>query len=184
MSSNLPAVHSVQFYESSEALINRLCGIVSSGLLIGNSVLIVATPKHRAELINTLTRMEVDIREHARSGRFAMYDAKDMLELFMVNGCPSRELFVRTVGKAVENCKPVATKGDIRLTVFGEMVAVLWEDGNKDGALALEKLWNELLSDGAFHLHCAYRKELVACDPRGMQSICDSHSHLWDSFAA
>ncbi|MGB8885640.1 MAG: carboxypeptidase-like regulatory domain-containing protein [Candidatus Korobacteraceae bacterium] len=48
---NLARVHSVQFYDDHQALIDRLCGVVCSGLLIGNSIMIVSTAAHRTQLI-------------------------------------------------------------------------------------------------------------------------------------
>jgi hypothetical protein len=44
----------------------------------------------------------------------------------------------------------------VGLTVFGEMVALLWAEGKKEAALEVEALWNDALNDRAFHLHCAY----------------------------
>ena len=35
-------------------------------------------------------------------------------------------------------------RGGRRIHAFGEMVALLWADGNRDGAIRLEELWNEL----------------------------------------
>src|SRR4051812_22024688 len=86
--SSTPSVHSVQFYDSHEALIDRLCGIASSGLLVGNSILIVATEQHREQLIAALYKLEVDVRDYAREGRFIMCDAEELLVEFMVDGCP------------------------------------------------------------------------------------------------
>jgi len=62
--------------------------------------------------------------------------------------------------------------------IFGEMVAVLWDEGNRVGALALEHLWNDLLNNQAFHLHCAYPRTLFAGDEAGLFNICESHSQV------
>ena len=40
--------------------------------------------------------------------------------------------------------------------VFGEMVALLANDGNHVGAVELEGLWNKLQQQRAFALYCAY----------------------------
>jgi hypothetical protein len=130
-----------------------------------------------------LARLEVDVSKYARRGRFTMYDASDLLDSFMVDGMPNRRLFNESVAKAVIDSRTAAAGHDSRVTVFGEMVALLWEVGNKSGALALEELWNELLSDNAFHLHCAYPRDLLANDSIGMKNICQSHSHILDSLA-
>lgn len=178
MSSLAPAVHSVQFYDTHDALIDRLCGIACSGLLIGNSVLIVATEEHRTQLTKALVRLEVDVRSFAREQRFVMCDAEETLAQFMVDGFPDSELFTASVGKLLIEAKKAASPSNPGLTVFGEMVAVLWEQGNQPGALALERLWNDVLQDRAFHLHCAYPRSLFAQNETGMLNICETHSHV------
>jgi KaiC/GvpD/RAD55 family RecA-like ATPase len=75
MSSHAPSVHSVHIYAESSALIERLCGIVSSSLQIGDAVLIVATAEHRDQLVKELQIRGVDVRTQAREGRFTMMDA-------------------------------------------------------------------------------------------------------------
>ncbi len=62
--------------------------------------------------------------------------------------------------------------------MFGEVVDVLWEHGDKSGALALEKLWNDLLNERAFHLHCAYPQWLVENDGDGIRDITEARSHV------
>jgi len=172
------AVHSVQFYDTHQALIDRLCGVVSSALLVGNSVLVVATKDHRDSLMKALQRIEVRVREYAREDRFTMCDAEEMLSKFMVKDTPDPKLFLASVGKLLMDVQKAARSKDMGLTVFGEMVAVLWDKGNKAGALALESLWNDLLNERAFHLHCAYPRSLFSQDEAGMLNVCESHSHV------
>lgn len=178
MSCSAPSVHSVHFYGNDGALIDRLCGVVCSGLLIGNSVLMVGTPKHREELVKCLERLDVDVRKYARDGQFTMFDAEEMLDTFMVEGAPDPQRFRDSIGKVVAKAKESARSKDRGLTVFGEMVAVLWERGEKPAALALENLWNDLLNDRAFHLHCAYPQRLLSGDADGIRNIADTHSHV------
>lgn len=174
----MATVHSVHFYDSHDSLVDRLCGIISSGLLIGNSVFIVCTDEHREQLVKSLERLEIDVRKHARQGRFAIYNATEMLAMFMVNGSPDPDLFNRSVGKLVGDAKGLARSKDRGLTVFGEMVAVLWESGNKAAALVLEGLWNRTLKEKVFHLHCAYPAWLFDRDKTELHDICQFHSHV------
>ena len=175
---SLPAVHSVHFYESHEALIDRLCGVVSSGLLIGNSVLLICTQQHRSQLIKALQRLQVKVRNHARQGRFALYDARELLATFMVDGQPDDDRFLGSIGKVLGDAKKAARSKEAGLTVFGEMVSVLWEAGNKHGALALERLWNRTMEDRAFHLHCAYPGWLFQSDRADLQELYQVHTHV------
>jgi hypothetical protein len=174
------AVHSVHIYDDDSGLIKRLCGIVISGLHVGNSVLIVATAPHRDQLIKELRDSGTIIRTYARDGRFAMYDAEETLATFMVNDRPDRNLFMQSVGALLSDARSHAVAKDAGLTVFGEMVAVLWEQGKKQAALELEALWNESLNDRAFHLHCAYPRLpfISGKDEKGYAAVCEAHSHI------
>lgn len=176
-------VHSVHIYDEHSSLIKRLCGIVVSGLHIGNSVLIVATKEHRSQLVKALQERGLDIRQHAREGRYTMIDAEQSLDKFMVKGWPDARLFRQSVGTLIEDVRKKARSKDGGLTVFGEMVAVLWDKGNKEAALELEKLWNDALSTRAFHLHCAYPRWSFIDDPNGLglAAVCQAHSHVLNS---
>lgn len=173
-------VHSVHFYDQDEALILRLRSIICSAIDTGNSVLIVATPEHRKQLAAALMNHQQDAQGLEKDGRLILRDAHETLSNFMINGPPDRELFVASIGELLAIAKQTAWNSNHGLTVFGEMVAVLWKEGNTSGGLKLEALWNDLLSDRAFHLHCAYPRSLFADngDAASIEAICDGHSHV------
>jgi KaiC/GvpD/RAD55 family RecA-like ATPase len=181
---NSAPVHSVHFYDDHQSLIDRLTGVVYSGLLIGNSVLMVCTEEHRLKLMHALERLQIDVREYARKGRFTVCDASEMLATFMSDGLPDEDRFKASVVKLVLDAKQAARSRDHGVTVFGEMVAVLWEAGNKAGAIELEKLWNEIMRQQVFHLHCAYPEWLFGQDGGEMSQICELHSHVLRGAAA
>jgi len=182
--SNLAPVHSVHFYDNHDSLVDRLTGVVYSGLLVGDSVLMVCTEEHRLKLMQSLERLEIDVREYARKGRFTVCDATEMLAMFMIDGVPDARLFTASVGRFVLEAKKAARSKDEGVTVFGEMVAVLWESGNKAGAIALEQLWNDAMRGQVFHLHCAYPEWLFRGDAAELRQVCELHSHVIDAAAA
>ena len=184
MSGFAPTVHSVHFYDTDQALIHRLSAIVSSGLLTGSAVLIVATAGHRRDLETALASLGVDVKKYARERRVMMCDAEEMLSRFMVDGSPDEFRFQLSVGALVADAKQAVLGHAQGLVVFGEMVSLLWEQGNKGGALALERLWNDLLNDRAFHLHCAYPRTLFFEDHQGMMNVCESHSQIFGELAS
>jgi hypothetical protein len=177
MNDTTAPLHSVHFYESHESLIDRLCGIVCSGLLVGNSVLIVATQEHREQLIAALFKLEVDVRDYSGENQLAMFDAEELLSTFMVDDKPDSELFLASVGSILSDIG-YGSNEDRGVVIFGEMVTVLWKEGNPSGALALECLWNDLLTERAFQLHCAYPRALFGKNDAGIFNICESHSHV------
>jgi hypothetical protein len=175
-----PAVHSVQFYDESKGLIDRLCGLITSSLRLGNSVLLVITLKHRVQLVKAMAEAEIEVRDSAREGRFVMADAGETLQHFMVDGLPDPKRFHTSVGRLLHESREAALAPAKNLMVFGEMVAVLWDENNQRGAIALEELWNDVLSERAFHLHCAYPRYSFVKDPDHLRmlEICKAHTHV------
>lgn len=178
-----PIVHSVYFYDTEEALILRLVGIVTSALNSGNAALMVVTPEHAHQLTQCLSPRL--FRTTHELTRLTVIDAKETLDKFMVEGMPDRDRFRQTVKKLVAEASIPADRTGGKLTVFGEMVALLWAAGQKEAALAVEQLWNELLADGHFYLHCAYPKSQFTYEERSsIGSICELHSHTFGALDA
>lgn len=179
-----PIVHSVYFYDTEEALILRLVGIVTSALNSGNATLMVLTPEHARRLTDSLSPRL--FRNTHELTRLTIVDAQATLDKFMVGGMPDRERFMPAIKKLVAEASIPADRTGGNLTVFGEMVALLWESGQKDAALALERLWNEALADGRFYLHCAYPKGQFTYDSdrASIGSICELHSHTFGALDA
>jgi hypothetical protein len=175
-----PVVHSVHFYDADDALIQRLQSVVSSSMEAGNSILIVATDAHRTMLCGALKKRDLDVLKLEGEGTLTCLNAHETLARFMIKDFPDPRLFFESVGGLVMAAKQAARNSTRGLTVFGEMVAVLWEQGNHRGALQLEALWNDLLNDRAFHLHCAYPRSLfgTSADGASMRAICEEHSHV------
>ena len=64
------------------------------------------------------------------------------------------------------------------MRVYGEMVALLWEDGNVTGAIELERMWNGLGAEVPFSLFCAYPTHLMSGpdDADDFAEVCHLHS--------
>jgi hypothetical protein len=176
---NTAAVHSVYFYDTEEALIQRLVGIVNSALNSGNAALMVVTPDHAEQLMQFLSSRL--FRTLQDTTRLTIVDADATLQRFMMDGSPDPERFFAAIKGLIDEASIPAEQVGGKLTVFGEMVAVLWGRGEKQAALALEQLWNETLQENRFFLHCAYPRTqfLFDKDPSGLMSICEQHTHTF-----
>lgn len=64
----------------------------------------------------------------------------------------------------------VSRHGNRRVVAFGEKVALLWAEGQRDAALKLERLWNDVVKAYSFALHCAY----PPCTVFSQQELADS----------
>ena len=61
------------------------------------------------------------------------------------------------------------------------MVALLWAEGNREGALRLEKLWNDLGKIKSFSLLCAYPMSVFHGDANTVPfaHVCEQHSTVF-----
>ena len=145
--------HTVQFYEDATFLAERVADHVASGLALGGSGVIIATAEHRPVIEASLARRGFQIGALQVSGRVTILDAVETLALICIDGRPDRQRFMAAIGPVVERAT-ASGNGDVR--AFGEMVAVLAAQGNREGALRLEALWDELGKTDGFSLVCAY----------------------------
>jgi signal transduction histidine kinase/ActR/RegA family two-component response regulator len=163
--------HFVQFYEGDAFLIESLADYIGDGLKQGDGCVVVATLAHRQDLEARLIADGLDVGAAVGAGQYLALDAAETLAGFMSGGSPQAGLFEQVVGSLVAR----AAEGRRGLRIFGEMVALLWAEGNRDGALRLEEFWNGLHGSSAappFSLFCAY--------PMGgdgsFDGVCASHS--------
>ncbi len=70
-------------------------------------------------------------------------------------------------------------KNDRKIRAFGEMVALLWEQGLNGATVQLENLWNQLHKKSNFTLFCAYPKIRFTQDiNHSMDIICSAHTKV------
>jgi signal transduction histidine kinase len=175
-----PHGHSVQFYEDDDFLLDGLSRFVGSALGAGDAAIVIATEAHRASLEHRLRSRGLDTGKPLKQGRFVPLDAAETLDQLMVNGLPDPGLFANVIGGMIEGATAACAGVHPRIAAFGEMVALLWEDGNAAAALELEKLWNDLGRHHEFYLHCAYPMRLFSAtddaDPIGR--VCAEHARV------
>ena len=170
--------HAVQFYESPDFLFGKVAGFLASGLRNGHGAVLVATAEHRDGVIRALSTLEIDADAAAADGSLCMVGAREMLDRFMVGSMPDRDRFLATIGGVIDT----AARGGARsVHAFGEMVDVLYRDGNPGAALRLEELWNELGSTREFSLLCAYPLGNFYKETHGgvFDGICERHSVVY-----
>lgn len=168
--------HLVQFSEDDASLIDAVCAFLSAGLRAGDACIVVATESHRKHLERHLWEDGVDTAFAQITGSYISLDASATLTQFMIDGQPEPVRFRQTIGALIEQ----AAQGSRRVRIFGEMVALLWADGNRTAAIQLEDLWNELGKVHTFLLLCAYPMRDFGRSAYEAQfsQICQQHSQV------
>jgi MEDS: MEthanogen/methylotroph, DcmR Sensory domain len=163
--------HFVEIYDDDESLVDSLARFVGLGIAEDETVFVVATREHREMLEQRLD----DLGDARDEGSYIALDADAVLERLVVDGIPRAERFEREIGDKIE----VATRGGRKVRVFGEMVALLWDEGNVGGALSLEDLWNALADGYPFRLFCAYPSSSFGGENLApLRAVCQRHSHV------
>jgi len=168
----------VQFYESDGHLLDLLTRFVGTALVSGDVALVIATKPHRDGLAKRLKANGLDVSVPREQDRFIVLDAESALAKVVQNGVVDAALFEQTVGSIMD--KVVRTGERRRIVAFGEMVALLWAQGNADAAIQLEVLWNDLATRVDFSLCCAYpMKGFGNRHAASFMKICAQHSHVF-----
>ena len=168
--------HFVQFYESDKFLVDSVSAYVGQALVAGEGAVIIATGDHRNRIRRILKRRGIDVTAARTSGQYLALDAKQTLAKFMVEGSPDPLRFEESVGALIAQLEQAWP----RVRAFGEMVALLWADGNSEGACQLEALWNDLAKRRSFTLYCAYPLDGFRDEAMGasLHDVCNCHARV------
>ena len=135
---NASRCHTVHFYETPESLLDLLEAFVRKGLARRERVVLLTLPgrwKLLADRLGTADR-----------ARIVFLDSRKVLSRILVDGRPDPDRFAAL---ARELLKTMAGRP---FRVFGDAVDLLAQEGNFEGAVRLEELWNDLRRSRAFPL--------------------------------
>jgi signal transduction histidine kinase/ActR/RegA family two-component response regulator len=177
--------HCVQFYEDDGFLLDAVSRFIGAGLRAGDGGVVIATTRHLDGLAARLSACGLDVAAARDRGQYVAVDAAETLSDFMDGGSPEPARFAEVVGSLLAGA---ARDGGRPVRAFGEMVALLWAEGNPGAAIGLEDLWNELGRIRPLSLLCAYPMHGFdrAEHEQAFREICSRHSRVIpaESYAA
>jgi PAS domain S-box-containing protein len=168
--------HLVHFYESDEELSEVVSEFLAAGLAEGNPLVVVATEAHKTEFSRQLQAKGFDLARACESGQCIVLDARQTLSRFMVGSMPDAARFNDTFGPVLDEL--VASRPGAPVRAYGEMVDVLWKEGNAPAAIRLEEIWNDLQRGRSFSLLCAYVITSFHKQPADVREVCATHTHV------
>jgi signal transduction histidine kinase len=167
--------HLVQFYERDAFLAKRVAEFVEEGLRTGEAAVLIATAPHRRAVENELRGRGFDLASAGSEGWSVSLDAVDTLGKIQRGGLPD---VARATDLFGEVLRQAGAGSRNRVRVFGEMVALLCNDGRFEAAIRLEEIWNQLGRSSAFSLFCAYPIGGFGreSDAANFAAVCRQHS--------
>jgi hypothetical protein len=167
----------VHFYRRGEEVLGRIGTYVAEALRAGGAAVVVASTGRRAALeAGPFARAE-DVAAGRDAGLLYVADAEDILRRFLVQDRPDPLRFLDVIGTLINE----AGSGSRPVYVYGEMVALLWEAGRVNTAIAVEALWNEVRRELPFSLFCAYPAASVigSGNRTAFAEVCGMHSGVF-----
>jgi hypothetical protein len=173
-----PCDHVLQIYDTDGVFLDALAGFVGGGINANDACIVIATPAHLSALEARLTSYGISIAGLIDDDRYIPLDAEKLLSTFMVDGWPDETEFNNMVSSLLQRARGLKSR---KIRAFGEMVAVLWAQGNTGATVNLEHLWNKFVANESFCLFCAYPKVGFTDDiADSIQHICSAHSKMID----
>jgi hypothetical protein len=174
--------HVVHFYEHDAQLVAAAGPYLLAAVQAGETAIMIATEPHRRAIEAALRVRGVDLPGAVADGRLISLDAAATVSVLMPDGELDRDAFREVIGGIVR--REAASGRTVR--AYGEMVAVLWDEGNVLAALELEALWNELGRELPFTLFCSYPATSVAGSEHAeaLLHVCHMHSSVTSAATA
>ncbi|MCY7365045.1 MAG: MEDS domain-containing protein [Frankiaceae bacterium] len=144
--------HVVHVYDKSGTLVRGVAAYLAVALLHGEAALVVASAAHRDALDVALDQRGPAVDELRARGQYVALDAEALLKHLVPDGRLDPHAFGALIGTEVED---LAGRGG-GLSVYGELVALLWRRGQAAAAVQVEDLWNDLAGSHRFRLYCGY----------------------------
>jgi MEDS: MEthanogen/methylotroph, DcmR Sensory domain/Histidine kinase-like ATPase domain len=165
--------HVVHFYECDHQLTQLVGRYLAAALSAGDVAIAIATESHRDAIETFLESEGIDLAAARAQDRLLLLDAAATLATFAPDGEIRAHTFRALIGGLVRK----AVESERLVKAYGEMVALLWQDGDVLGAIELERHWNELALELPFSLLCAYPSALVRGPEHAdaLDAVCREH---------
>ena len=175
---SIPHNHEVAFYSDDQSLLEGLALFAGMALKRSKAAIVLATERHQEALLAMLQASGLDMTAAIEQGRYVALDPAETLASFMVDGLPDPVRFHKAAVDLIVKTA-VSVGGDTsRVTACGECAPILWQSGNAEGAIRVERLWDVIGKSYGVQIFCGY---LLASFQGGIGSfvferICKVHS--------
>jgi hypothetical protein len=173
-----PRDHIVQLYQDQQFLNRAVCRFAAGAIANGEGVILVPTAAHWEAFRPSLEAEGVDVRAAQGSGQLTVVDADELLPRFMKDTMPDAPVFLGLAGDAIDKARGEARYPKIRW--WGEMVNVLWEQGNVAASMNLEDQFDRLAKYHEIAIFCSFVMDNFNSEvhSRLLPRLGQSHSHL------
>jgi hypothetical protein len=173
-----PDGHIVQLYQDANFYGEAISHFTAEGLVKGESVILVATPSNWENISGRLTSKGFDIPKLFDRGQLTLLDANETLPKFMVGNTPNGNIFKPLARETIRKARRGGQYKGVRW--WGEMVNVLYVDGNSKGSTELEEFFDQVAHEERISIFCSFLMDNY--DPliydQDFYNVCATHAHV------
>jgi hypothetical protein len=173
-----PRDHIVQLYQDQEFLNRAVCRFAAGAIENGEGVILVPTAAHWEAFRPRLEAEGVDVAAAQSRGQLTVVDADELLPTFMRDAMPDAPVFLGLAGEVIGKARDDTRYPKVRW--WGEMVNVLWEQGNVAASMSLEDQFDRLAKHHEIAIFCSFVMDNFTSEvhSRLLPRLAQNHSHL------
>jgi hypothetical protein len=178
LSSAGPRDHIVQLYQDQQFLNRAVCRFAAGAIANGEGVILVPTAAHWEAFRPRLEAEGVDVKAAQSDGQLTIVDADELLPRFMKDSMPDAPVFLGLAADVINKARGENRYPKVRW--WGEMVNVLWEQGNVAASMNLEDQFDRLAKHHEIAIFCSFVMDNFSSDvqSRLLPRLGQNHSHL------
>jgi hypothetical protein len=173
-----PRDHIVQLYQDQQFLNRAVCRFAAAAITNGEGVILVPTEEHWNTFRPRLEAEGVDVAAAQDRGQLTIVDADKLLPEFMRDAMPDAPVFLGIASDVIAKARDSGRYPNVRW--WGEMVNVLWEQGNVAASMTLEDQFDRLAHEHEIAIFCSFIMDNFDGEvhSRMLPRLGQNHSHL------
>ena len=173
-----PRDHIVQLYQDQQFLNRAVCRFAAGAIANGEGVILVPTVAHWEAFRPRLEAEGVDVKAVQNSGQLTVVDADELLPRFMRQNMPDAPVFLGLAADVIGKAHGGGRYPKVRW--WGEMVNILWEQGNVAASMSLEDQFDRLAHQHDIAIFCSFVMDNFNSEvhSRMLPRLSQNHSHL------
>ena len=140
-----------------------------------SAAIVLAAQGRLDAVIDALKLASHDVAALRSTQQLVLVDTATIASQFMRDGCVDCDVLDQVVRPAVT--RSLDAFG--RVCAYGELVSVLWHEHGLEAANAVERWWNQLISERPITLLCGYNADPFSDRTNVLlAALCQTHTHL------
>ena len=173
-----PRDHIVQLYQDQQFLNRAVCRFAAGAIANGEGLILVPTAAHWEAFRPRLEAEGVDVKAAQSRGQLTVVDADELLPKFMRDAMPEAPVFLGLAADVIAKARGGGRYPKVRW--WGEMVNILWEQGNPAASMNLEDQFDLLAHQHEIAIFCSFVMDNFNSEvhSRMLPRLGQNHSHL------